>query len=375
MRKLLYAAVLSGATTLSGAAQADGDCAAVFETLKAKYPFDLSQCVAGEPAYTLQGCPKPDNFVPDMLPTTHVILALDASGSMAGQIGGRAKMDIAKSEAQAFLTSLHPSTKVSLVVYGHKGDNTEQQKPASCASAETIHDFRSPRGRMQQSVAALRPVGWTPLGGVLGFIRDEVEKLPKETLGSATAPVVYLISDGEETCGGDPVAEARTLAGLGTRTVVNTIGFDADEETRQQLEAIADAGAGRFYPAENAKALRDRLNEIADAEGRIHRFNYCVNINTGRIAGAWQKVSREVLRCYRDNDPNTFRSRVAREISKADPDSDIGQCARELRKATRELADRHRGWVQENIVPLTTQAVEAANAYKKEMGLIVIEQK
>jgi len=199
-------------------------------------------------------------------------------------------------------------------------------------------------------------------------------KAVRKTLGKQTAPVVYLISDGEETCGGDPVVEAKALVELGTRTIVNTIGFDADAETRAQLEAISEAGEGQFHPADNAKSLRKLLNEIADAEGKIHRFNYCVNLNTARISGAYQKVGSDMMRCFSKNDPAKFAKSVRNDIKKAAPDSAIGKCASELERATRQYVQPYAFWLMNNVGPITETAVKESQAYEKEMGLIEINQ-
>ena len=67
-------------------------------------------------------CPRPASFT-GTVPTSHMILAIDASGSMAGQVGGRSKMEVAKSEALSFLSDIPREVKVGLVVYGHRGNN------------------------------------------------------------------------------------------------------------------------------------------------------------------------------------------------------------------------------------------------------------
>lgn len=373
MRGPVLGFMLLGAMATPAFADSLVDCAVEFEILKKKYPFDLEQCVAKEAVIKLADCPKPDSFV-GRAPTTHVILALDASGSMAGKVDGKTKMAIAKREALVFVNDLHPTTKVSLVVYGHEGDNTETGKSLSCKSSAVLHGFRTPRHQMKTSIGALQPTGWTPLAGVLKFIRSEVEALPTKTGGKQTAPVVYLISDGEETCGGDPVVEAKALVDLGTRTIVNTIGFDADAETRAQLEAISDAGEGKFYPADNAKSLQKLLNEIVEAEGKIHWFNYCVNLNTAKISGTYQKVGTDMMRCYSANDPTKFEKNVRNEIKSAAQDSAIGKCASELSRATREYVQPYGFWLMNNVGPINEMAVKKSRAYEKEMGLIDIKR-
>ena len=51
---------------------------------------------------------------------------------------------------------------------------------------------------------------------------------------------MILVSDGIETCGGDPLATVRDLTAKGFKVKVHTIGFDVDAAARAQLEAISE---------------------------------------------------------------------------------------------------------------------------------------
>ena len=50
----------------------------------------------------------------------HVMLILDASGSMWGQIGGKAKITIAKEVLSDLIQELPSDLQVGLTVYGHR---------------------------------------------------------------------------------------------------------------------------------------------------------------------------------------------------------------------------------------------------------------
>jgi hypothetical protein len=78
--------------------------------------------------------------------------------------------------------------------------------------------------------------------------------------------VIVLISDGKETCEGDPCAAARALAQGQAKVVIHTVGFGVDSAARGQLECIAHASGGRYFDASGAAELSTALAEAARAE-------------------------------------------------------------------------------------------------------------
>ena len=48
------------------------------------------------------------------------IIVLDGSGSMWGQIDGRAKLEIAREALDSVLSALDPVTEIGLMAYGHR---------------------------------------------------------------------------------------------------------------------------------------------------------------------------------------------------------------------------------------------------------------
>ena len=65
-----------------------------------------------------------------------------------------------------------------------------------------------------------------------------------------------LLTDGKETCGGNPAEVASNLATtLKLSYGVNVIGFDVQNDERDGLAEIARAGKGKYYDAQTAAEL------------------------------------------------------------------------------------------------------------------------
>ena len=63
------------------------------------------------------------------------------------------------------------------------------------------------------------------------------------------------MTDGKETCGGDPVAAAEGLSAAGVQPVVNVIGFQAGDADQEALRAIAEAGGGDYTSVDSPEQL------------------------------------------------------------------------------------------------------------------------
>ena len=85
------------------------------------------------------------------------LIVLDASGSMWGQIEGRAKLEIARDTLAQALAAMPADSSIGLMAYGHrrKGDcgDIELVVPPAPGSAATIN----------RAVAEMKFLGMTPL--------------------------------------------------------------------------------------------------------------------------------------------------------------------------------------------------------------------
>jgi Ca-activated chloride channel family protein len=83
-----------------------------------------------------------------------------------------------------------------------------------------------------------------------------------DDLGPSGKRVMILISDGEESCDGDPCPAARKLAKAGVDLQFNAIGLAVNSKARKQLQCIAKAGDGNYYDADNTTDLEDAVRRI-----------------------------------------------------------------------------------------------------------------
>ncbi|WP_158266254.1 vWA domain-containing protein [Allosphingosinicella deserti] len=229
------------------------------------------------------------------LENAYAIVAIDSSGSMAGNAGGQSKMAAARSAITGFVNSLPSTTPAGLIVFGHAGSNALQDKAASCSAGATLLVSPVPdRTQITRQVDTLSPAGWTPLAAAIETGADALGKL-----GDGPR-ILYVVSDGIETCGGDPAEAARNANGGAQRVVVNVIAFGVPTAEQAQLRSVAAAGGGEFLTADDASSLEDTLRKAAAA--RVRQF-YLQTATTraanvvatgGTISRATQCVKRKV---------------------------------------------------------------------------------
>jgi Ca-activated chloride channel family protein len=184
-----------------------------------------------------------------------VMLVLDVSGSMWGQIEGTAKIEIARDALKSLVSDWPESRQVGLIAYGHrnKGD---------CKDIETVVPVGPlNRNSLGKIVSGLTPRGMTPLSA---SVKKAAEEL-KYTEGKAT---VILISDGVENCDLDPCKIGAELEKQGVDFTAHVIGFDVTSiEDQKGLKCLADNTGGLFLPATNAEQLSEALNiTVASSE-------------------------------------------------------------------------------------------------------------
>jgi D-amino-acid dehydrogenase/Ca-activated chloride channel family protein len=186
----------------------------------------------------------------------NVEILIDSSGSMAGKVQGQTKMDLAKQAVQQFAANLPDGANVAVRVYGNKGTNSEKDKAISCNSSEILYPLQQYDASLfQQSIASLKPAGWTPLAT---SIKSAMNDLAKQQ-GEGVQNIIYVVSDGVETCGGNPGQEAKKLHNSNIKAVVNIIGFDIDDAGQKALKAVAEAGGGSYQTVNNQEDLESIL--------------------------------------------------------------------------------------------------------------------
>ncbi|WP_051556307.1 vWA domain-containing protein [Alkalihalobacterium bogoriense] len=182
----------------------------------------------------------------------NVLVILDVSGSMKNEIDGKAMMDIAKDAIREFTSNLPEKVNVGLRVYGHEGQSTGADKSQSCQSTELVFDIQPfDSDDFNPILNQFEPTGWTPIALSLEEAMKDLEAFP----GEDNTNLVYIVSDGIETCDGDPVAAAEALADSNIHPIINVIGFNVDIDGQRHLREVAEAGGGLYTNAGNEEQL------------------------------------------------------------------------------------------------------------------------
>jgi len=193
----------------------------------------------------------------------NVMILLDASGSMGYMAGNKTRMEAAKEAIRSFAQSLPPEARVGLRVYGHEGSGAESQKALSCSKSDVMYPLQAyDAQKMDEALAQFKPAGWTPIALALQQAQEDLRAYK----GENSTNIIYLVSDGIETCGGDPVAVAKQLGESEITPIVNVIGFGVDGEGQRQLKQVAEAAGGSYVLIQDQKELLrefQQANEIA----------------------------------------------------------------------------------------------------------------
>jgi hypothetical protein len=184
-------------------------------------------------------------FPPDLIE-----LVLDMSNSMWEQIQGKSKIEIAR-EVMAALTKTFPKdANLGLRVYGHRSKT-------DCKDTELlIPPGKIDADQVMAKVNALKPKGMT-------LIDYSLHEALKDLQGQEGSKVVILVTDGIETCKGDPVKAAQDLIAAGLKMKIDVVGFNVsnDPAAVEQLKKVAETGQGKFFSAENSQELSQALTE------------------------------------------------------------------------------------------------------------------
>lgn len=183
---------------------------------------------------------------PAAAPGGDLVFILDASGSMWGQVRGEAKIAVARRVLKEALAGVPEATAVGLVAYGHRSKE-------DCADIEVIAaPGAQPRPALAAKIDALQPKGKTPITAAVTQVFEALRTRERPA-------TVVLVSDGIETCGGDPCAAVRAAREAGIAFVLHVVGFDVGDVDVAQLECAAQAGGGLYLPAADADQLAAAL--------------------------------------------------------------------------------------------------------------------
>lgn len=192
---------------------------------------------------------------------TDIGVVLDCSGSMSETTSeGETKMTAAKRVVTDLVQKIPEGMNVTFIVYGHEVFGSADD-PRNCQAVKVVRPLSrldaSGKSELDRVINGLKATGATPIALSLKTAGAELAK------NSGYCGLV-LITDGMETCHGDPAAEAAALAANPRLTFgVNVVGFDVTAAESKSLKGIADAGKGKYYNALSAKELAAAIAVIS----------------------------------------------------------------------------------------------------------------
>lgn len=217
----------------------------------------------------------------------NLMIVVDSSASMfEPTAGGQRKLQAVKEALGDLVGGLPGDINVGMIAFGHRGgkkyghNDIEMVIPIGLLDAAVV----------RRELSLLQPRGLSPLAGSL-------RKAGECLINVKGRSCILLVTDGRETCGGDPVETARWIReNLKIGVVINVVGLDVAEVARGQLEDIAGAGGGRYYAVERPDDMAVTLVRAAGQkatmwfrrskkrgmEKRIGRAKKGYRISTGR---------------------------------------------------------------------------------------------
>ena len=187
-------------------------------------------------------------------PISDLAIVLDVSGSMKEKTAdGDTKMDVAKEVVAELVRKIPAGLNVALVIYGHK---------QGCKAVQVVRPLKelkdADKEELISTLQGLQPVGNTPIALALRTAGGLFT-------GRKTYCGVVLVTDGLESCNGDPAAEAAALATNPLlRFGVNVVGFGLKPEETEATADIALRGKGKYHDAKNREELIAAIGKVTE---------------------------------------------------------------------------------------------------------------
>jgi Mg-chelatase subunit ChlD len=202
-----------------------------------------------------------------------VEIVLDTSGSMLQPLGDNTRAAIARATLIDLVTNTIPAgTPLALRAFGTTPDSCETNLISPLQPLDPA--------AMSQTIQNLPIVNLvrTPLGESLRQVGNDLKDVEGPKL-------IILVTDGEETCGGDAEAAIRELVAQGIDVHVNIVGFALDDEAlKDTFERWARIGNGVYVDAANAEELATAVETAVQAPFRVLDANGQV-VATGVVGG------------------------------------------------------------------------------------------
>jgi len=202
-------------------------------------------------------------------------IILDTSGSMRKKLQGKRRIEIARASLRGLVgETIAEGVPVAFRVFG---GNAKSERCETRLALPLAPLDRKAALRFVKKVNAPKKAK-TPIADALGQVAADLADLETR--------IVVLITDGDETCGGDPGAVIEELRADGIDINLNIVGFALDdEELKARMAEWAAAGDGSYFDASSAADLAAAVTTAVSAPYRVYALGVDAPIASGTVGG------------------------------------------------------------------------------------------
>ncbi|MCA9395706.1 MAG: VWA domain-containing protein [Candidatus Omnitrophica bacterium] len=176
---------------------------------------------------------------------------LDASGSMSDRISGVRKIEMALNALKKTANDHVGRSLMHLRTIG--ADNQAECSEGDVRSISDLQDLDEAVAQIYASEKGKR----TPLAAAMtAAIRDLAQY-------SGMNKHVILMTDGVDTCGGNPIKVAQSTAALDANLKVHVVGIRLDSVKLRYMQSVAGAADGEFKNISDESELTDFLQSVS----------------------------------------------------------------------------------------------------------------
>ncbi|EMN51194.1 von Willebrand factor type A domain protein [Leptospira interrogans str. L1207] len=189
--------------------------------------------------------------------TPSQLFIIDASGSMNEYLGIYQKIHLAKKHVSHYISTLPQETEIGFLAYGNRlpgCSSSRLYQPLEMGNHDTF----------KNRLFSLTPSGATPLAESIRIAGTLISQRKKET-------EIILVTDGIESCYGDPKKELQALKQKGIPFQFHVLGLKSHEEL--QMKILTEEGNGKYFSIEDDSSFYTALDSLKNSPAKKHLKN------------------------------------------------------------------------------------------------------
>ncbi|MBW0433008.1 VWA domain-containing protein [Leptospira yasudae] len=176
------------------------------------------------------------------------LFIIDASGSMNEYLGIYQKIHLAKKHVSRYVSALPSETEVGFMAYGNR--------VPGCSSSRLYHPLEAgSHDAFKNRLFGLTPSGATPLAESIRIAGNLISQRKKDT-------EIILVTDGVESCYGDPKKELQALKQRGIPFKFHILGLGLKPNEEHQMKILTEEGDGKYFGIEDDSSFYSALDSL-----------------------------------------------------------------------------------------------------------------